>query len=147
MKTKIILALGTLAISAFAFTTLTGQPGKEPWRADQLMEPSDLAKIIKDPAAKKPLIYSVGPGAAIKGSVEMGAAQEKANLNRLRVALNRLDRKTAIVILCGCCPFEHCPNVRPAFELLNEMKFENHKLLNLTRNLKVDWIDKGYPMK
>jgi len=50
------------------------------------------------------------------------------------------------VIYCGCCPFEHCPNVRPAFQLLNEMKFTNQKLLNLSTNLKTDWIDKGYPV-
>lgn len=60
---------------------------------------------------------------------------------------NNLNRNTEIVLLCGCCPFEHCPNIRPSFELMNEMKFTNHKLLNLSHNLKVDWIDKGYPMK
>ena len=44
-------------------------------------------------------------------------------------------------------PYKNCPNVRPAFTLLNEMKFTNHKLLDLPANLKVDWIDKGYPMQ
>jgi hypothetical protein len=26
------------------------------------------------------------------------------------------------------------------------MKFERQKLLNLPKNIKVDWIDKGYPV-
>ncbi|MGE0638492.1 MAG: rhodanese-like domain-containing protein [Bacteroidia bacterium] len=146
MKTKIILPIIAIAIIAFAFKAISFQNGKEPWSKEQLMEPADLAKIINDVSAKKPIIYSVGPGANIKGSIEMGAAQEKENLDKLKAALSKLDKNTEIVILCGCCPFEHCPNIRPSFDLLNEMKFTNHKLLNLTKNLKVDWIDKGYPM-
>ena len=51
-----------------------------------------------------------------------------------------------IVIYCGCCPFEHCPNIRPAFNLLNEMGFTNQKLLSLQKNIKADCIDKGYPV-
>lgn len=148
MKTKIIfLSFLLIAFVAVAFKNFSIQNGNEPWTKDQLMEPSELAKVINSPSAKKPIIYSVGPGANIKGSIEMGAAQEKENLDKLKTALSKLDKNTEIVLLCGCCPFEHCPNIRPSFELMNEMKFTNHKLLNLSHNLKVDWIDKGYPMK
>lgn len=145
-KTKIIFPILVIALIAFAFKSISNKTEKEPWRKDQLIESSELAKIINDSSAKKPIIYSVGPGGDIKGSIEMGAAQEKENLDKLRVALSKLAKDTEIVIFCACCPFEHCPNIRPAFELLNEMKFTNHKLLNLSHNLKVDWIDKGYPM-
>ncbi len=148
MKTKIIfLAILIMALPAFSFKNNSAGNGKEPWTKEQLMEPADLAKTINDPSAQKPIIYSVGPGGDIKGTIEMGPAQEKENLDRLKSALSGLSRDTAIVIFCGCCPFEHCPNIRPSFELLNEMKFTNHKLLNLPHNLKVDWIDKGYPME
>lgn len=146
MKTKIVLLFSVVAVLMFFAFNTSVQKDKEPWSKDQLIEPADLAKIINDVSAKKPVIYSVGPGANIKGCVEMGAAQEKENLEKLKAALRKLDKNAEIVILCGCCPFEHCPNIRPSFELLNEMKFTNHKLLNLTKNLKVDWIDKGYPM-
>ena len=146
MKTKIILLFSVVvALMFFAFNTSV-RKDKEPWSKEQLMEPADLAKIIIDASEKKLIIYSVGPGANIKGCIEMGAAQEKENLDKLKTALSKLDKNTEIVILCGCCPFEHCPNIRPSFELLNEMKFTNHKLLNLPKNLKVNWIDKGYPM-
>lgn len=147
MKTKII-TISFLAIVAvvFAFKGFSVQRGKENWTEKQLMESSELAKILNDPKAPKPIIYSIGPGGNIKGSVEMGAAQEKENLDKLKAELNKPAKDTDIVIFCGCCPFKDCPNIRPAFKLLNEMKFTNHKLLNLSHNLKVDWIDKGYPM-
>jgi thiosulfate/3-mercaptopyruvate sulfurtransferase len=51
-----------------------------------------------------------------------------------------------VVIYCGCCPFSRCPNVRPAFELLKEMKFTMPRLLNLPHSLNDDWVSKGYPM-
>ncbi len=128
--------------------TLTNEEiSNEPWKLSQLLEPADLAKILNSPGSPQPLIYSIGPGGDIKGSIEMGPAQEKENLDRLKAELEKINRDAEVVIFCGCCPFTDCPNVKPAFTLLNEMKFTNHKLLNLSHNLKVDWIDKGYPMK
>ena len=131
----------TLFILAFLFQA------NEPWTEKQLMEPSDLAKIINDPAIKKPILYSIGFGGGIKGSIEMGASRDKVNLEKFKKELSKLPKDADIVIYCGCCPFNKCPNVRPAFNLLNEMKFTNHKLLNLVQNLKVDWIDKGFPVE
>lgn len=147
MKTKmIILSVLAAALLTFAFRNSSVVNGKEPWTKEQLMEPADLARMITDSSAETPVIYSVGPGGDIKGNIEMGPAQEKENLEKLRSALDKLDRDAEVVIFCGCCPFEHCPNIRPAFELLNEMQFTRHKLLNMPHNLKVDWIDKGYPV-
>lgn len=147
MKTKtIFLSILSIALIALAFKSFSIQQGKENWTEKQLMESSELAKILNDPKAPKPIIYSIGPGGNIKGSIEMGAAQEKENFDKLKAELNKLAKDTDIVVFCGCCPFKDCPNIRPAFKLLNEMKFTNHKLLNLSHNLKVDWIDKGYPM-
>lgn len=118
----------------------------EPWRPDQLMAPAELAETINYPTGIIPLIISVGPAGLIKGSVETGPSNEKANLTKLKRLLSKEDKDREIVIYCGCCPFKDCPNIRPAFSLLNSMKFTHHKLLNLPRNLKVDWISHGYPM-
>ena len=118
----------------------------EPWTPAQLEPPEELAKIIKDPTAKQPIIFSVGPGAVIKGSIDIGPAEDSANLAKLRQQLDHLPKDANIVIYCGCCPFEHCPNIRPAFALLNQMGFKNQKLLNLEHNIKIDWINKGYPV-
>ncbi|GAB3956462.1 hypothetical protein GCM10028805_46390 [Spirosoma harenae] len=118
----------------------------EPWGPNQLLEPADLASTILTPNATKPLIISIGPAATIKTSVGIGPGSEAENIAKLEKLLSKEPKDRAIVIYCGCCPFKNCPNVRPAFTKLNEMGFRNHKLLNLAKNLKTDWIDKGYPV-
>lgn len=146
MKTKITFAI-LLAIAAFAFAfNKFSFQGNDPWAEKQLLNPADLAKILNDSKSKKPIILSIGFGGGIINSVEVGAARDKEGIENLKKVLNKLPKDADIVIYCGCCPFKNCPNIRPAFKLLNEMKFTNHKLLNLTQNLKVDWIDKGYPV-
>ena len=134
-------------IFAVAFATCgIAQNKPDPWTEKQLMQPADLAAILNNPSAKKPIILSIGFGGGIKDSKEMGAARDQVNLDKFKAELSKPPKGADLVIYCGCCPFEHCPNVRPAFALMNEMKFTNHKLLNLSTNLKKDWIKKGYPM-
>lgn len=118
----------------------------EPWTINQLMEPVDLASTINDSQSPQPFVISVGPGAVIKGSHEIGPTVEKVNLKKLENHLKTFKRDADIVIYCGCCPFNKCPNIRPAFTLLNTIGFKNHKLLNLPKNVKADWIDRGYPV-
>ena len=119
----------------------------EPWTPAQLMEPADLSAQIEHPAGVSPLIICVGPSGLIKGSVETGPARDKQNLEKLKDLLAKEDRNREVVIYCGCCPFVHCPNIRPAFTLLNEMHFTHARLLDLSHNIKVDWMDHGYPVK
>lgn len=110
------------------------------------MEPADLAGKLKDIAANPPLIVCVGPSGVIKGSVETGPARDARNLDSLQRLLTKEDRQREVIIYCGCCPFKNCPNVRPAFSLLLSMGFKQPRLLDLSHNIKVDWIDKGYPV-
>ena len=109
------------------------------------MEPSDLAGTLQ---AKKdvPVIISVGPGATIPQSIAIGMVNEKDGIEKLRQQLVKIPRDKKVVVYCGCCPFEHCPNVRPAINALKEMRFTNYYLLNIPSNMKKDWIDKGYPV-
>ena len=149
MKTKnILLMLSASIIMTSLVLTSYGQYEKnEPWTIDQLMQPGELAKIITDKKAKQPIILSIGPGAVIKGSIDIGAAHEEESFKKLKEQLSNYSKDAAIVLYCGCCPFERCPNIRPAFQLLNEMKFTNAKLLNLEHNIKTDWMNKGYPVQ
>ena len=140
MKTRFFLIV-SVALMTLCFTLR-----QEPWTKEQLIEPATLAAIIKDPKTKKPVIYNIGPSGKIRGSIEIGPGRDPENIEKLKALLSKLPKETEIVIYCGCCPFKDCPNIRPPFQLLNKMGFKNHKLLNLPRNLKVDWIDKGYPM-
>ena len=147
MKIKFVFSvIVSLTIIALTISGFKNEFGDEPWTSTQLLAPEDLARIINDPKAKQPLIYSIGPGALIKGSIDIGPVNEKEKLDKFRQKLSKLPKDGNIVIYCGCCPFEHCPNIRPGFSLLNEMKFTNHKLLNLDHNIKTDWINKGYPI-
>ena len=72
----------------------------EPWTTNQLMPPGDLAAIINHPATAKPLIISVGPGALIKSSVDIGPANDTANLAKLKqfLATEKKDRKLSFIV-------------------------------------------------
>ncbi len=135
----------TMVVISVVFFSFVAQQA-EPWTSDQLMEPVDLATTINDPKRPQPHVISVGPGAVIKGSRDIGPAGEKANLEKLENHLNTLQRDADIVIYCGCCPFNKCPNIRPAFTLMNKMRFRNHNLLNIAQNVKTNWLDQGYPV-
>ncbi|WP_411275163.1 rhodanese-like domain-containing protein [Daejeonella sp.] len=118
----------------------------DPWSKNQLIQPSQLAGLINNPKAAKPLIFNIGVVEDIKGAKNMGAASEKENLERFKKALTKLPKTTPVVVYCGCCPFEKCPNIRPAFKALQSGGFTKAHLLNLPTNIKVDWINKGYPL-
>ena len=141
-KSVTILAFVIIVFSQNCFS----QTNTEPWTSTQLMEPEKLAAILNDSTAPQPLIINMGPVNSIKGAIKVGPAHEKEYLNELKKLLSKEDKKRNIIIYCGCCPFKDCPNIRPAFSLLNSMKFTKHKLLNLPHNLKVDWINHSYPM-
>ena len=138
---KIIqLLMLTLLISD---TTWAQKP--ENWTSRQLIEPSELAQVLQS-GKDLPVIISVGPGATIPHSIDIGMVKEQENLKKFKKELSTVPKETKIVIYCGCCPFDHCPNVRPAIAVLKDMKFTTYRLLNLPNNIKADWIDKGYPV-
>jgi len=117
----------------------------ENWTSKELTEPSALAATLK---ANKdvPVIFSVGPGTLIPNSIKIGMVKDEKNLARFKEEISKLSKSANIVIYCGCCPYEHCPNVRPAIALLQSMQFTNYHLLNLPHNIKTDWVAKGYPV-
>jgi hypothetical protein len=143
MRVKIFFCLLLTFLSLLTAQKLVAQ---EPWSAEQLMQPKELAKKINN-GDKDVVIFNVGPAGRIKNSIYIGPTQDEESLHLLKSKLSKLPKNTEVVIYCGCCPFKHCPNVRPAFKLLNEMHFSNAKLLNLSKNLKADWIDEEYPLQ
>jgi len=143
MKATKAFSCFLMVIIALGFQQCNAQQA-ENWTKDQLIAPAALARIL-DSNKVLPLLYCIGPGAVIPHSIDIGMSSSKNNLNKLRDSLKDVFRSTDIVIYCGCCPFDHCPNVRPAIALLKEMNFTNFHLLDLPHNIKTDWIDKGYP--
>jgi thiosulfate/3-mercaptopyruvate sulfurtransferase len=135
-----------LLVPFLLFAVWAGAQAPQNWTEDQLLQPEKLAQTIKE-GKGVPVVVSIGPGAIIPGSVAIGMVNEKEGLEKLKQHLATVSKSAEVVIYCGCCPFAHCPNVRPAIALLKEMKFTNYYLLNLPSNIKKDWIDKGYPVQ
>ena len=136
-----------VSITSFAQFPAKPQLVKDRWTRTDLMSPASLAAMIKNPKASKPVIFNIGVVENIKGARNMGGASEKENLARFKKALSTTPKTSTVVVYCGCCPFDRCPNIRPAFTALQAAGFKNGKLLNLPTNIKVDWINKGYPVE
>jgi len=115
-----------------------------------VMNPEELAKVLQSAAKPKPLILNVGPRllfqqAHITGAEYVGAGSDTQGLEALRSRVKTLPKKTSIVLYCGCCPWSHCPNVRPAFAELQKLGFTSVKVLYIANNFGADWVAKGYP--
>ncbi|ABF42928.1 hypothetical protein Acid345_3928 [Candidatus Koribacter versatilis Ellin345] len=124
------------------------------WAADvetkYQVAPEDLVKQMQ--SAKAPLILNVGPQklfeqAHIKGSEYIGAGSSAEGIAKLKERVKTLPKNAAIVLYCGCCPWDHCPNINPAFAALHEAGFTNVKVLFVAHNIGTDWVDKGYPVE
>lgn len=115
-----------------------------------LMQPAELAKFIQGNAPEKPLIVQVGSRvlyeeAHIPGAEYIGPASSPEGREQLRQRLQSVSRRKVVILYCGCCPWSHCPNVKPAWELVQSLGFSNAKVLYVANNFGADWVDKGYP--
>ena len=124
----------------------------DPWKQSDLIQPAALAARLSDSSAPKPPIVYVGfpvlyRSSHIPGAILAGPAGKPEGLEALRQAARKLPHDTEVVIYCGCCPFDHCPNARPAFEELRKLGFTKVSLLNIPTNMTSDWISKGYPIE
>lgn len=143
MKKLRIIKYGFLLFVIVACKNASAQ-NPENWSSKELTEPSALAVILKE-NKDVPVIFSVGPGSIIPHSIDIGTVKDEKNLAKFKEQISKLSKSANILIYCGCCPFGHCPNVRPAIALLQSMHFTNYHLLDLPHNIKTDWISKGYP--
>jgi thiosulfate/3-mercaptopyruvate sulfurtransferase len=125
----------------------------EPWTSAQVLHATDLARELgtaKDGTA--PTIIYVGfrtlfEGGHIPGATFHGTASKEEGLTELKKWLATLPKSTNLVIYCGCCPFDRCPNIRPAYNALREMGFTQVRVLVLPTSFAADWVEKGYPMQ
>ncbi|MGA9509223.1 MAG: rhodanese-like domain-containing protein [Candidatus Sulfotelmatobacter sp.] len=147
MPLIIMFTFGTVAIA------LSGALGYQASLipASRLINPEDLVKILRAPENKKPLMIQVGSHvlysqAHIPGSEYVGPASSESGMQSLRKRVESLPRDKFIVLYCGCCPWAHCPNVKPADDTLNAMSFTNVKILYIANNFGTDWVEKGYPV-
>jgi rhodanese-related sulfurtransferase len=145
LRTASVLMVAVLMVSlAFAF-----QASDIP--AAQQMAPADLVKLLQSSHGDKPLMIQVGSHvlfeqAHIPGSEYIGPASSEEGLQKLRKRVANLSHNKPIVLYCGCCPWSHCPNVKPANDALHALGFSNVKVLYMANNFGADWVDKGYPV-
>ena len=145
-KTAALLGFACMGV-IFATIALPGASGPGP----QLIQAAELARLLQEPAGARPLIIQVGfrtlyEQAHIPGSEYIGPASEARGRQELHNRVQALPRNRFIVLYCGCCPWSHCPNVRPAYQELREMGFRNVQVLYIANNFGADWVDKGYPV-
>ena len=120
-------------------------------QSSQLINPEELVEILQSPKGEKPLMIQVGSHvlyqqAHIPGSEYIGPASSERGLQSLRARVESLPRSKFIVIYCGCCPWSHCPNVKPADDALRAMGFTKVKVLYIANNFGADWVGKDYPV-
>jgi rhodanese-related sulfurtransferase len=118
----------------------------------QLIQPSELNSALGAAGAEKPIVLQVGSRvlfaqAHIAGSEYAGAGSQPEGLQQLEKRVSRLPRQTPIILYCGCCPWNRCPNVGPAFRRLQSLGFTHVKALYIANNLGTDWVDKGFPVE
>jgi thiosulfate/3-mercaptopyruvate sulfurtransferase len=116
-----------------------------------LIQPAELVPRLESKTGRPAVLY-IGPNVLyrskhIPASVFAGPGSNSAGLALLKQEAGKLSRDREIVIYCGCCPWDRCPNVQPAFDLLKGMGFTKVKVLYLETGFKADWIDKGYPVE
>ncbi len=120
-----------------------------PWAAKDVLEPATLAKMLKNPAAK-PMILQVGfqklyQQGHIPDSPYCGPASNQDGIERLKGCLDKVPKTAEIILYCGCCPWQECPNIRPAYKALHQMGYKNVKVLHIAHNFGRDWAAHGYP--
>jgi thiosulfate/3-mercaptopyruvate sulfurtransferase len=148
------LPLSTIAAVFFAPTLLIlplmrAQNTTNPWTAAQTVQPSVLVKELEE-SKSAPTVLFVGfqrlyVAGHIKGAQYHGSGGRADGVAQIKAWADTLPRSTNLVIYCGCCPMERCPNIRPAFAALQEMGFTKLRVLILPTSFEVDWAEKGMP--
>jgi thiosulfate/3-mercaptopyruvate sulfurtransferase len=157
---QIVFLLSAFAVLLAASATLLSVPAirgdekkpADPWGSAQMVQAADLARELGDKSGTPPAVVYVGfhtlfAGGHIPGATFHGSASTEQGLADLKKWADALPRTTNLVIYCGCCPFEKCPNIRPAFTALSSMGFKKLRVLVLPTSFAADWVDKGYPIQ
>lgn len=147
-----LAVLTGVAVTTFA---LAKNPAKPPTNDElppgspSLIQPADLAQALK--SGQKPVVLYTGPQAFfvqahIPGAESLGAVAKPEGMEKLRARAAGLKKDAPVVIYCGCCPWDHCPNIRPAFAELKKLGFSKVRVLYLATSFGADWKDKGFPV-
>ena len=147
---RLAALLSLLTALLLAPLAATGAPGDAlTIPAAMQMQPAELAAMIK--AGNAPTILQVGfsvlyQQAHIPNAQYAGPGNSDDGIGNLKKQVDALPRDKPVVIYCGCCPWEKCPNIDAAYKQMTAMGFTKLKVLYLATNFGADWADKGYPV-
>lgn len=147
-----VVATALLCLSAaWAGAATQSVTSAEPWTAANTVRPAALVHELAS-GTDKPVVVCTAPAflyrnGHVPGASLHGPASAKEGLSDLTKWAQGLSRSTNLVVYCGCCPLDHCPNLQPAFEALRDMGFTHLRVLILPNNFGTDWVDKGYPVE
>ena len=116
------------------------------------MQAAQLAKELQQEKDPSPLVIYVGvrtlySGAHIPGAVFYGPGSTEQGITDLKKYAATLPKNSNVVLYCGCCPLEKCPNLRPAFTAIGDLGFARLRVLILPTSFSTDWVEKGYPIQ
>jgi len=149
-RTTLILALLVLSLVAITlFPSAVAQNPVNPWSLSQTVQPGDLLKELSEPKTA-PTVLFVGfqrlyAAGHIKGAQYHGTGGSIEGIAQIKSWAEPLPRSSNLVIYCGCCPMDRCPNIRPAFAALRDLGFTKLRVLVLPTSFEVDWAEKGFP--
>ncbi|HPA50690.1 MAG TPA: rhodanese-like domain-containing protein [Thermoanaerobaculia bacterium] len=120
------------------------------WDDAKRISIDELARLLKDPTAAKPEMFHVGfrvlfVQAHIPGSRFAGPGASPAGLETLRKAVAAVPKAKTVVLYCGCCPWEKCPNMEQPWRLLVAAGFTDVRVLYIPTNFGRDWVGRGHP--
>ena len=155
-----ILLLGISAAILVAPVLRSNQSGAvhqektaDPWTNAQVLGAADLVRELgSSKGGSAPNVVYVGfrtlfEGGHVPGASFHGTASKEEGLAELKKWAGALSRSTNLVIYCGCCPFDRCPNIRPAYTAVHDLGFTQVRVLVLPTSFAADWVEKGYPMQ
>jgi len=148
-QTQVCVAFSLLALILVLLPLGHAQNNPNPWNDSQTVQPDALRKELANPKTA-PTVLFVGfqrlfTAGHIPGAQYHGNGGSPEGLEQIKAWASPLPRSINLVVYCGCCPMDRCPNVRPAFTALREMGFERLRVLVLPTDFAIDWADKGYP--
>ncbi|HLC82397.1 MAG TPA: rhodanese-like domain-containing protein [Bacteroidia bacterium] len=120
---------------------------QDPIKKENLIQPQELANLIVNPKAVKPVIFNIGNVDQIKGAINIGALNTDEGMKKFKFEVGSLAKDKQIVVYCGCCSSDNCPNIRPAIKYLIDNGYKNAKVLNIPVGIKEDWVQKGFPVE
>jgi thiosulfate/3-mercaptopyruvate sulfurtransferase len=131
-------------------TSLRANP-EDQWTLKQTVQPADFVKELQQEKDPYPTVIYVGvktlyEGAHIPGAAFYGPGSTEQGLAELRKFASTLPKNSDVVLYCGCCPLEKCPNLRPAFTALKDIGFARLRVLILPTSFNTDWVEQGLPV-